>query len=196
MSAHTRVRKASSERRHEIAVAVLELIGAKGAKSLSSAQISSHLGLSAGAIFRHYASLDEILEAAADVAIELIEQTFPDKSSEPKERLLELGLNRVAMVRAYPGISWLLLSDQGLLGVPEPAAKRIRALVKRSHAYVAKALGQAHKAGALHPDAKPEVSAILFMGSIHALIRTGKRSRAPKPLAVLETLLNMIFLRP
>lgn len=196
MKDKTRSRKASPERRQEIAIAVLDLIGAKGAKSLTSAQISNHLGLSAGAIFRHFASLDEILEAAVDLAIELVEQSFPDKSAEPKQRLLQLGLNRVAVVRAHPGISWLLLSDQGLLGVPEPAAKRIRALVKRSRSFVATALQQADRARDLRPNAAPEVSAVLFMGAIHALIRTGKLTRAPKPDVVLSTLLDMIFVRP
>ncbi|MFT4710191.1 MAG: TetR/AcrR family transcriptional regulator [Planctomycetota bacterium] len=195
MNIKTRSRKASSERRQEIALAVLDLIGAKGAKSLTSAQISNHLGLSAGAIFRHYAGLDEMLEAAVDIAIDLVEQSFPDKNADPKARLLQLGLDRVAIVRTHPGISWLLLSDQGLLGVPEPAAKRIRALVQRSQRFVAQALKQADAAGDLQPDAKPDVSAILLMGAIHALIRTGKNTRAPKPQVVLETLLNMIFLR-
>ena len=193
MKTNTRSRKSGEERRQEIALAVLDLIGAKGAKSLTAAQISNHLGLSAGAIFRHYATLDEILEGAVDVAISLVDETFPDKSAEPRQRLLQLGLNRVALVRAHPGISWLLLSDQGLLGVPEPAAKRIRNLVGRSRRFVALALKEAQQADSLRADVNPEVAAILWTGAIYALNRTGTRSRSPKPQVVLEAFLNMIF---
>jgi TetR/AcrR family transcriptional regulator len=187
-------RKSAVERRQEIGMAVLVLIGIDGAKALTAAKISAHLKLSAGAIFRHFASLDEMLEAAVDLAIDLLEASIPSKALPPKERLRQLGLNRIQTVRTHPGISWLLLSDQGLLGVPEPASKRIRGLVRRSRKFISDSFSEANDTGCLAQGVDPKVAAILFIGATHALIRSGNQRSAPRPEVVLESLMGLLFI--
>ena len=104
-------RKPSSIRRLEIARAALAVIGERGATSLTAASLAQEVGLTPGALFRHYATLDEILGAAVDVAIEAVDATLPSADLPPRDRLRALALARVELIGGTPGLAWLLLSD-------------------------------------------------------------------------------------
>ena len=56
-----RVRKPAAERRQEITLAVLRIIGERGLTSLTTATLAEEVGVTTGALFRHFASFDEIL---------------------------------------------------------------------------------------------------------------------------------------
>ncbi|MFT7487248.1 MAG: AcrR family transcriptional regulator, partial [Candidatus Paceibacteria bacterium] len=88
-------RKTSPERRQEIAHAVLELIGKRGASSLTAATIAESVGLTSGALFRHFDSTEAMLEAAVDLAIERARECFPAEDLPALERLQGLLLARI-----------------------------------------------------------------------------------------------------
>lgn len=191
-------RKSTGVRRREIALAVLQLIGKRGASSLTAATIAESVGVTPGALFRHFRSVDEILSAAVDLAIELVEETFPDEELEPLERLQQIVLARIATIRGTPGLAWLLLSDQVFLSVPAPAVKRLRQLVKRSRAFVLQALVDGVEDGELRDDIDPAVMLVLFTGCVHALAGSkgvhGKGAAAAPPPAeeVIEILVELL----
>ena len=56
------VRKPSAERRVEIAQAVLRIIGEQGITSFTTTALAKEIGVTSGALFRHFASRDEILQ--------------------------------------------------------------------------------------------------------------------------------------
>lgn len=192
-------RKPSSVRRLEIARAALAVIGERGATSLTSATLAQEVGLTPGALFRHYASLDEILGAAVDLAIEAVDATLPAEHLPPGERLRELALARVELIGGTPGLAWLLLSDQVYLCVPEDAVARLRSLVKRSRGYLLAAFREGVERGELRADLAPETMLPIFTGTVHALIqsRGAARSvaaspRGPVPERVVDSLLALL----
>ena len=81
-------KRVTTPRRTEIADAALRIIGERGITSLTTATLAAELGVSSGAPFRHFASLDELLEETAHRVVELVEASFPPPGLGP---LLALG---------------------------------------------------------------------------------------------------------
>jgi AcrR family transcriptional regulator len=165
-----RVRKPGAERRKEIARAVLRIIGERGLTSLTTTTLAEEVGVTSGALFRHFASRDEMLEEAVQYALAKIEATFPDESLPPVERLLELARNRVHLLGSDPGIAWLLRSEQAYLTLPARAVEPLRDLVKRSTRFLLDALREGASQGSIRSDIEPEVLLVPVVGTIHALI--------------------------
>jgi len=192
-------RRPTSVRRREIAEATLRVIGERGASSLTTATLASEVGLTPGALFRHFASLNEILEATVTLAVERIEATFPSEDLPPIERLHELAGQRLKLFEGNPGLAWLLLSDQVYLTVPEKAVETLRNLVQRSRSFILRALREAAKTGCLRSDLSPEMALVFFTGTVHALIGArgahrppGSGRTAPPPAKVLRTLFALL----
>jgi AcrR family transcriptional regulator len=191
-------RKPTVVRQHEIAEAALRVIDMQGATSLTAATVAAEVGLTSGAIFRHFATVDDVLVAAVDLAIESVERTFPDAELPPTARLRSLALERIKCIGDGPGLRWLLLSDQVYLSVPEEAVARLRDLVRRSRKYILNAIRDGIAQGELRNDFAPEAMLPIFTGTIHSLIdargvheTATKRARSTKAETVVDALLSM-----
>jgi AcrR family transcriptional regulator len=193
-----RIRKPAAERRQEIALAVLRIIGERGLTSLTTATLAEEVGVTTGALFRHFASLDEILRETVRQSIKRMDETFPDPSRPPLERLMELARNRVEVLRSDPGLAWLLRSEQAYLTLPDDAVKSLRALVRRSRRYLLDAIQEGALQGSIRHDIEPEVLLVPILGTIHALAgmpgghHFAPRTNARKRDAVLSALERMI----
>jgi AcrR family transcriptional regulator len=193
-------RKPAGIRRREIAAAVLRLIGERGAPALTAATIAEAVGVTPGALFRHFESVDAILSAAVALAIEQVEATFPPADLPAQERLRALLLARIEVIRQTPGLAWLLLSDQVFLSVPAPSVELLHALVARSRNFVLEALREGIAAGSLRSDVEAEVMLVLFSGTIHALAAKsgvhGKGAKTapkrPRPAHIVDTLFELL----
>ncbi len=192
-------RKPASLRRQEIAEAVLRIIGERGVTSLTAAVLAAEVGLTSGALYRHFASLDKILEAAVEMAVERVDATFPAADLPPAERLRRLTLGRIELIRSRPGLGWLLLSDQVYLTVPEPAIARLRDLVRRSRAYLLRALREGADDGSLRSDLPAEALLVVLTGTIHTLARTSGVHGTPpghppstNPKRILDALFTLL----
>ncbi len=194
----TRTRKSSSERRAEIAAATLQIIGERGLPSLTTAVLAREVGLSSGALFRHFPSLDAILAAAADLAIERLEASFPDATLPPLARLFALTRGRVELLSAQPGIAWLLRSDQAPLVLPSAAVERLQALVARSRQFLLETLQAGRAAGQIRTDLDTEVLMVLLMGAVHALVGMRGLHREASADSPVERVLTglQLLLRP
>ena len=120
------LRKPSVERREEIAAAALRLIGERGRTALTTANLAVELGLSSGALFRHFATLDDVLRGAVALGVQKIEATFPDETLPPFERLFALARRRVQVLGGDAGLAWLVRSDEVHLKLPEDALAELR----------------------------------------------------------------------
>lgn len=198
MSSKSTPRKSSAERRREIARAVLRIIGEKGLPSLTMAAIAEEVGVTSGALFRHFSSREEILEETVRYALARVELTFPDPALPPQERLLQLASNRIRLLSAEPGIAWLLRFDQAYLALPEPAVQILHDLVARSRGFLLEALREGARRGSFRDDIEPEVLLVPVIGTVLSLIRTpGIRQLAvpepaPDPDVVLSALMRLL----
>lgn len=200
----TQTRKPTAERRKEIAESVLKIIGERGLTSLTTTTIAKEVGLTSGALFRHFASRDEMLTEAVRIGLAKIENAFPDESLPPIDRLLELARGRIRVLGSDAGLAWLLRSEQAFLVLPGEAVTLLREIVERSTRYVLEALREGAARGTVRRDIEPEVLLVPVMGTIHALIgaqgarklSTG-RARDPEPvLAALVRLLEPVGTEP
>lgn len=198
-----RTRKSTEVRRTEIAQAALRVIGQRGASSLTAATLAESVGVTPGALFRHFDSMEDILTGAVEWAVAQVEATFPAAALPARARLLQMALARVELIRRTPGLAWLLLSDQVYLSVPAGAVASLRALVKRSQGYLLAALEEGAAEGSLRADLEPRTLLVMLGGTIHALagssgVHAGPKQSSPAsspandPERVLEALLGLM----
>jgi AcrR family transcriptional regulator len=193
-----RQRKPTAERRQEIALAVLKVIGERGLTSLTTATLSQEVGVTTGALFRHFASFDEILRETVRRAVDEVDATFPEESLPPLERLMGLARDRIALLTSAPGLSWLLRSEQAYLTLPADAVASLQSVVKRSRRYLLQAIREGQAQGSIRDDIEPEDLLVPIMGTIHALAgmpgvhRLSRKSNTKKRDAALSALERMI----
>jgi AcrR family transcriptional regulator len=177
-------RKPMQARRAEIADAILRIVATRGIASLTMANLAAEIGVTSGALFRHFSSRDEMLAEAARHAGSLLEQTFPPAELPPLERLEQLITARVTAVRKHPGLRELMLSDQFLLALPTEAADALRSLVVRTRQFIVNALTEAEQAGLVRSDVRPEHLAMIVMGTIQIASVAGSGALGPRPADV------------
>ncbi|MCK5482219.1 MAG: TetR/AcrR family transcriptional regulator, partial [Gemmatimonadetes bacterium] len=136
----TQTRKPTAERRKEIAESILRIIGERGLTSLTTTTIAAEVGLTSGALFRHFVSRDEMLTEAVRFGLARIEDTFPNESLPPIDRLMELARGRIRVLGSDAGLAWLFRSEQAFLELPGEAVTLLRVIVERSTRYVLEAL--------------------------------------------------------
>jgi AcrR family transcriptional regulator len=168
----TRTRKPTAERREEIVTAVLGIIGRRGLTSLTTSTLAAEVGVTSGALFRHFESRDDILREVVRHAVARIDRTFPDESLPPVERLFTLARNRIRLLGPDPGLAWLLRSQQAYLTLPEDAVDKLRVVARRSRRFLLKAIRDGAAEGSIRSDIPPEVLLVPVIGTIHTLIGT------------------------
>lgn len=166
----TRTRKSGSERREETARAVLRILGEEGITALTTSALAAEVGLTSGALFRHFPSRDAMLDEAVDYALAKVEATFPDAAPAPLDRLLQLAENRIRVLGSDEGIAWLFRSEQVHHCLPPDAIRKLADIARRSKAFVLEALTEGAAQGSIRGDIAPEVLLVPVMGTIHALI--------------------------
>ena len=160
-------RKPSAIRREEIALAILRIVGERGIAALSTTTLSEEVGMTSGALFRHFASREEMIQEAA---LRKLESTFPDEGLPPLERLLALADNRVRTVGTDPGVNWMVGSDEACHHLPPATCRQLTELVERTKRFVLDALHEGATQGVIRQDIEPNVLFVPVMGTIHALI--------------------------
>jgi AcrR family transcriptional regulator len=193
-----RARRATEVRQIELADAALRLIATRGVASLSTRSLAEAVGLSSGAIFRHFASLEALLEAVVGRVEAVLSVTYPPRTLPPRQRLARFVEARSVTVGDRIGILRLVLSEQFLLALPPSASERLTAQVQRTRAFVTECLRDGQAAGELRDDLAPEALAPIVMGTIQllAFAGAGPLRRSVDAQAVREALDTLLAPRP
>ncbi len=170
-------RKPSAIRRIEIADAALNIVATHGIGALTTRSLADAVGLSSGALFKHYLTRDAILLAMAERGAELLGSTFPEGSLVPTERLRRFAASRVALVSAQSGILTLVMCEQFALALPLKATAVLQEAIRDTHAFVVDAIEEGQREGSLRDDVPAQGLALLFMGAIQMTLLT-RRTRA------------------
>lgn len=162
-------RKPTEVRQAEIVEAAMKIIAAKGGKRFTAQHIADEVGMTAGGIFRHFSSMDEIVEAVLDRMEEILFEGFPPSSQDPWGRLREFFGHRVQVMAEHTNISRILLSDHlAHLGGDKPAA-RVKELKLRSRKFVTECIEEAAKSGVLANNVSVNAATVLVLGAILAV---------------------------
>lgn len=182
-------RERGPERRRQIADAALEIIAKKGMAALTTAAIAEQVGVTDGALFRHFESKDAIVLAAIDRVAELVAEPPAEAGADPLVQLRGLFLHRARVVREHEGIARLVLSDELAFAVGTDGAERVRAIRQRTAAAIRRHLEDAREAGILPGDADVPALTTIVQG---AMLATTVGAPSPGPSrtwAALEGLL-------
>lgn len=168
--AKARKRLPAAERRQQIAELALELIADRGVSQLTAAALAERLGLSDAALFRHFESMEAIVDAAIDVFHDALMEGFPPDHDDPLERLRQFFLQRTSLVRGAPHIVKLAFDERLVDNVGAKSARRIRRIVKRSQRFVATCIEEAQRDGRIATDIPTQVLVWAVIGVVRGSV--------------------------
>lgn len=192
------VRKSQSERREEIADAALRLIATRGLSQLTVASLAKELGITGGALYRHFPSTDAILEAVARRAAAMLDESLPEPTLPPLAWLERFVSSRSETVSGHAGLARLLLSEQVAMGMPEEALVHLRGAVEKTFSQVELAIRRGQASGEIRDDVKSTSLTPIVMGTVQMLALSragGLLQRIATPAGSWSTLRTLLTTR-
>lgn len=163
----TEVRQAS------LVEAALQLAAQRSPADITTADLARAVGISQGAVFKHFASKEAIWLAVLDWVTETLMGRLhsaaagADRAAPPALRAVFLA--HVDFVMSYPGVPRLIFQELQRPG--DTALKsRVRALMQRYRQLLLTVLQQAKNQQALRPGVDLQAAAVLFVGSVQGLV--------------------------
>lgn len=182
----------TASRQAEIVMAALDLARAQSPALITTTDIAQAIGVTQGALFKHFPSKESIWLAAMDWVHEgLLERLHQAAASSalPLEALGHVFDAHVEFVAQHPGVPRLIFNE---LQQPSdsPLKESVRRLMKSYRQLLIGLLRQAQQAG--DTDADPQAAATLFVGIMQGLVMQSMisghiatlRSEAPRVFAL------------
>ncbi len=191
-----RQRLSAEERQEEIIKAAVELAGTQGVDGVTTQDMANAIGVTQGAIFRHFPTKDMIwlavvhwvrgrLMSVVDMAI--------NQGSGPLDSLERMFFAHLGFVDKVPAIPKLIFTDQLLKKNPR-IKELIRNILSDYEAKVANLLAQAKEQHQIRPDLDEQRAAVMFTGIIQGLVIRVSIIEARKSLIAEGKLVFPIFL--
>jgi len=167
-----KTRLAAGERQLEIVRAVLTLAAENSPDAITTQAIAQQMGLTQGAVFRHFPTREAIWLAVVD----WVEQNLGDviaaavaEARDPVEGLRRLFEAHVAFIAAHPSAPRLIFNE---LQKPahHPVKQRVCDLLDRYRRRVAELLARAKVQGLVEPELDESAAATLFVGTVQGLV--------------------------
>ncbi|MDY0331039.1 MAG: TetR/AcrR family transcriptional regulator [Thiomonas sp.] len=162
----------AEERREATVESVIELAARRNPSDITTTAIAQHMGLTQGALFRHFPSKDAIWEAVMDwVATRLmrrVERAIADHDN-ALDALEAVFLTHTAFVAEHPGVPRMLFGE--LQRAEDTAAKRAaRAMLAAYGKRVRQLIATGQQRGELAQDIDTDAAAAMFIGAIQGLV--------------------------
>jgi len=162
----------AEERRAVTVETVIELAAEQNPSVITTAAIAKRMGLTQGALFRHFPNKDAILKAVMEwVAERLLSRV--DKAvegvSSPLAALEAMFMAHVTFVSEHPGIPRLLFGELQRAEV-SPAKRMAQTLIHRYGERLHRLITEGKAQGELDAALDVEAAAALFIGTIQGLV--------------------------
>jgi AcrR family transcriptional regulator len=155
-------------RQEQLAQAALSLITTQGLKRLSVARVARRIGLVPSAVYRHFESKDELLDAVLELIREHLSANVVQASQGTKDALQvlrRLVMAHVRLIRENEGILSVVFSDEVQDGRPERKA-RVHTMIQGYLNKVAQIVSRGQREGHIRPDVDPGTVSVMFLGLI------------------------------
>ncbi len=184
----------ADERRAVTVEAVVELAAERNPNDITTAAIAKRMGLTQGALFRHFPTKDAILQAVMSwVAERMLSRV--DKAAQaaasPMAALEAIFMTHIEFVVEHPGVPRMIFGE--LQSAGETASKRIvQALIRHYGERLHRLIDEGKAEGQLDRALDTEAAATLFIGTIQGLVMqsllagdvAGIRRDAPRVFAI------------
>ncbi len=162
----------AEERREATVEAVIELAAHANPGDITTTAIAVKMGLTQGALFRHFPTKDSILEAVVDWVVERLMSRVQEAAvaaSSPMAALELVFLAHIDFVVAHPGVPRIIFGQ--LQHAEQTAAKRaVQAMLRRYGQRIAELLAQGQQSGEVDKQLEVDAAATLFIGTIQGLV--------------------------
>jgi AcrR family transcriptional regulator len=161
-----------SQRKAQLAEAALAILTSQGARALTVKAIAGRVGISDGAVFRHFPDVQALFDAAVCLFEESL-PALPDASQSAETRLAEFFVGRTRAVQARPHVLGLAMDDRLLELAGKNAARRIRRIQRTSMKFLFQCLGDLHADGQLNADVDEKILAWMITGAMKGAAQSG-----------------------
>lgn len=166
------VRLSTEERQAEIVAAALHLARESSPSLITTADIAAAIGVTQGAVFKHFPTKDAIWLAAMRWVRETLLQKLQaaaDQAATPLDALSAMFRAHVEFVIAHPGVPRFIFHE--LQQPADSAAKlEVRAVLQGYRKLLLGRLTQSIEQKLVGPDLDPEAAATSFIGLIQGLV--------------------------
>jgi AcrR family transcriptional regulator len=190
-------RLTTAERQAEIVAAALRLARDASPTLITTTDIASAIGVTQGAVFKHFPTKDAIWLAAMSWVREQLLAALTQAAHDaptPLAGLEALFRAHVAFVATHPGVPRLIFHE--LQQATDSAVKQeVRALLQAYRQLLMSLLGAAVQRGEVAADLDREAAATLFVGIVQGLVMQSMLSGKPVTLKTQADRVFAIYLR-
>ena len=184
----------ADERRGATVEAVVALAARQNPSEITTAAIAQHMGLTQGALFRHFPTKDAILQAVMGWVAEQLLQRVDQAARQaptPLAALEAVFMAHIDFVARHPGVPRLIFGE--LQKADDTLVKQqVRTLVQRYGQRVRQLLQAGQAAGELDTALNLDAAATVFIGTVQGLVMqsltapsaSGLRRAAPGAFAI------------
>ena len=163
----------AEERRAVIVEAVIALAAEQNPNGITTAAIAGRMGLTQGALFRHFPNKAAILEAVmgwvAERLLARLDEAIKEAAS-PVAALRAMFMTHVDFVALHPGVPRLLFGElQSAKKMPSKVV--VQTLIKGYRERLHRLIEKGKAGGELETNLDTEAAAILFIGTIQGLVQ-------------------------
>lgn len=174
----------ADERRAVTVEAVIALAGKQNPSDITTAAIAQQMGLTQGALFRHFPNKDAILLAVMEwVAERLLGRV--DKAIEaapsPLAALEAAFMAHIDFVVKHPGVPRMLFGELQRADV-SPAKLMVRTMIRGYSSRLQRLIEDGKAQGELAADLDIDAATTLFIGSIQGLVMQSLIAGSPKAI--------------
>lgn len=192
-----RSRQATEFRQGSLVDAALQLAAQRSPADITTGDLALAVGISQGAVFRHFPSKEAIwlavLDWTADTLIAQL-QLAAAQTGHPLMALQAVFMAHADFVMDHPGVPRVIFQE--LQHAQDTALKaRVRGLMQQHRALVAGLLQRAQEQNLLEPGTDVAAAAVLFLGSVQGLVMQAMVSGQVQAMAAQAPGVFSIYLR-
>ena len=157
-------------RRSATVDAVIALAATTNPADITTAQIAAHMGVTQGALFRHFTDKQAVWVAVMDwTADTLLARIDAVTGATPIDRLRGMFAAHISFVIEYVGIPRILFGELQRDG-GAPGKVRAQALMHAYRVRVLNLIDEAKLQGQIKPQTDPAAAAAMFLGLVQGLV--------------------------
>ncbi|MBI4299270.1 MAG: TetR/AcrR family transcriptional regulator [Chloroflexi bacterium] len=159
-------------RNQEILSVARQIVATHGMEGLTTKTLSRAIGVSEGALYRHFGSKRDILVGLIDEIEETLFQTLEEaqeKGGSPLEKLERMLRSHISYTERRRGVSFIVISEV-LLNGDSQLRQRMRAVIERYLRMVEALVVEGIGAGEINPAINGDAAALVFFGIVQATV--------------------------